>query len=214
MQQTVFPLTKKTYNKVDFIVSEANKTAFEMTEQWQNLWGVEPYPRSLIVQGPKSSGKTFLAHIWQNNAHADFILKDQSIAASKLDEFNAFIIEDADLWQKEEALLHNFNIINEQSKHLLITCTEPISANLPDLNSRIRSLNKISIGQPDDHLIKILIFKFFSDNSIKIADNVINYLIQRIPRRFDLMLDYLERVNQYSLETQHKITIPLIKKSL
>lgn len=213
MKQTIFELNKNNYEKSDFIISDANKIAHQVIENWPNdVWGVNPYEKTLILKGPPSSGKSFLAYNWSLAAKAKFINISQKLTSEELEEYDNFIIEDIDYIQDEENILHNFNILNESRKYLLMTCISMPEVKLPDLCSRIKATNSISISYPDDHLIKILIFKFFSDHFVRISPSVTNYLLQYLPRRFDLLNTVLSRINNYSLENKQKITIPLIKK--
>ncbi|MCP5369954.1 MAG: hypothetical protein H6909_04640 [Rickettsiaceae bacterium] len=213
MKQTIFELNKNNYEKSDFIVSEANKIAYQIIENWPNdVWGVEPYDRTLILRGPPSSGKSFLVYIWSLMSGAKFIDITQKITNDELEQCENFILEDIDFIQDEKNILYNFNILNECKKYLLITCVNIPEIQLSDLSSRLKSTNSISITYPDDHLIKILIFKFFSDHFVKIPTPVVNYLLQYLPRRFDLLNQILSHINNYSLENKQKITIPLIKK--
>lgn len=213
MKQTIFELNKNNYEKSDFIISDTNKIAHQIIENWPNdVWGVQPYEKTLILRGPPSSGKSFLAYNWSLAAKAKFVNISQKLTSEELEEHENFIIEDIDHIQDEEAVLHNFNILNERRKYLLMTCINMPEIKLPDLCSRIKATNSISISYPDDNLIKILIFKFFSDHFVRISPSVTNYLLQYLPRRFDLLNKILSRINNYSLENKQKITIPLIKK--
>jgi chromosomal replication initiation ATPase DnaA len=213
MKQTIFELNKNNYEKSDFIVSEANKIAHQIIVNWPNdVWGVHPYERTLILRGPPSSGKSFLAYNWSLPAAAKFININEKLTGEELEAYENFIIEDIDYIQDEKTILHNFNILNERRKYLLMTCVNMPDIKLPDLCSRLKATNSIAISYPDDHLIKILIFKFFSDHFVRIPTPVINYLLQYLPRRFDLLNKILSRINNYSLENKQKITIPLIKK--
>ena len=67
--------------------------------------------------------------------------------------------------------------------------------NLADLASRINSVNKIDILMIDDELMRILIFKQFSNLSILINDDVINYLIKILPREFSKILSIISKIN-------------------
>ena len=86
-------------------------------------------------------------------------------------------------WQEQD-VLHYFNILHENNKYLLITLTEMPKLKLADLSSRINSVNKVDISMIDDELMRILIFKQFSNFSIVISEEVINYLVKILPVRF------------------------------
>jgi DnaA family protein len=86
--------------------------------------------------------------------------------------------------------------------------------NLADLSSRINSVNKVDISMIDDELMRILIFKQFSNFSIVISEEVINYLVKILPREVPKILSIISEINQNSLISKRKITIPFIKQIL
>lgn len=215
MNQSVFKLSNKQYNRSDFIKSKSNNTACEVIENWPNeCWGVNPYIKSLILRGPLSSGKTFLAKNWAKVSGSKAVDINKAHDQEMINSYSGFIIEDIDHITNENHLLHYFNSINECGKYLLLTCSNIPKFVLPDLNSRIQSINIIDICYPDDDLLRILIFKFFSGCAVRVDNNVISYLLQHLPRRFDFIQKTLDKINKASLENQHKITIPFIKKIL
>ena len=124
------------------------------------------------------------------------------------------MIDGLDSSWSEEDVLHYFNIIHENNKYLLITLTTMPEIKLADLASRMNSVNKVDILMLDDDLMKILIFKKFSNFSIVVNDEVINYLVKILPREFPKILSSIETLNQTSLEQKRKITVPFVKENL
>jgi DnaA family protein len=59
-----------------------------------------------------------------------------------------------------------------------------------------------------------LIFKQFSNFSIVISEEVINYLVKILPREVPKILSIISEINQNSLISKRKITIPFIKQIL
>ena len=215
MQQIAFSLNSSdAYDLNEYIISSSNKEAYDTLQNWPKNWGIRPYEKTLILQGTKSSGKTFLSKKWAEKSGALFIKKTHELTENILEHYNAFIIEDFDSSWSEEKLLHHFNMIHENGKYLLITTTNLPETKLPDLDSRIKSCNKINIGMPDDELIKMLIFKLFSNYSIIISNEVIAYLLKNLPREFPEIIKSVEELNNFALEHKRKITIPLVKEVL
>ncbi len=213
-QQFILPLqTNVSYFIEDFIVSSSNSLAYNSVKQWSLRWGHQPYLNSLIIYGPKSSGKTYLARIWQQFSSAYILTPEDNLELALLELNSAFIIEDIGTWQ-EEKLLHCFNLLNENKKYLLMTAESRQNFALKDLFSRINSIYSIQIEQPDDELVKILLFKFFSSKDIKIPSKVVEFLALRIPRQIDLILESVDTINQFALVHKRSITIPLIKEAL
>lgn len=215
MQQIAFSFAgSDAYDSHEFIESSSNSLACYSIDNWQNYWGVEPYPRALIIQGPRSSGKTFLAKKWANNAGALVIKKMYEITENILDHHCSFIIEDFDSSWNEEKFLHIFNLLSENQKYLLITCRFIPEIKLPDLASRIKSVNLISIQSPDDEMMQMLIFKLFSNYSVVISNEVVSFLIKTLPREFPAILNSVKIINNFALEHKRKITVPVVKQAL
>ena len=89
-----------------------------------------------------------------------------------------------------------------------------INFKLLDLKSRLLSMPQIDIGLPDDELLTNLLVKHFSDKGVLVDLEVISYLIKRIDRSFESIIDMTSKINTSSLENSKKITIPFIKKAL
>ena len=70
------------------------------------------------------------------------------------------------------------------------------------------------VGLPDDELLKNLFIKQFSDYGVIVELEVINYLIKRVDRSFESIINVVNSINALSLEKSKKITIPFIKKVL
>jgi chromosomal replication initiation ATPase DnaA len=213
MQQITLKLNNKEIsdNFNDFIESSSNRLAYKYINDWESNFGILPYLKVLIIKGSKSSGKSFLAKLWAKKTAGLFLKKNHELTSSILENHQAFIIDGFDSSWHEKDVLHYFNILHEHSKYLLITLNEMPKINLADLASRINSVNKIDILMIDDELMRILIFKQFSNLSILINDDVINYLIKILPREFSKILSIISNINKNSLENKKKITIPFIK---
>lgn len=215
MQQIAFPIAgRDAYDPNEYIVSSSNEIAYKTLSNWPKNWGVRPYEKTLILQGPKSSGKTFLAKQWADKAGALFIKKTHELTEALLEQHQAFVVDDFDANWSEEKLLHHFNIIHESGKYLLIVTNQIPEIKLPDLASRINSAHKVIIEQIDDELMQMLIFKLFSNYSIVITSEVLQFLVKVLPREFPKLVRAVEGINSLALEQKRKITIPFIKQVL
>ena len=214
MQQLTIPFSATTsYHLDEFIVSSSNHYAYTIIQQWPNNWGVLPYPFCILLYGPKSSGKTHITKIWQQTANAFTLSRDDALSPLLLELYDAFIIEDIELNWLSQDILHYINFFNENKKYLLITTSNSLNNfTLHDLTSRINSILKLTIAQPDDQLMQILIFKYFSNYSINLSEQVLNFLLAHLPREFDQMIYLLTKVNSFALEHRRNITVPLIKE--
>ena len=136
------------------------------------------------------------------------------ITENILSEHQAFIMEDFDSSWNEEKFLHIFNLLSENQKYLLVTSQVLPEIKLPDLSSRIKSVNLINIQQPDDNMMQMLIFKLFSNYSVVISSEVVNFLIKVLPREFPAIVESVRIINDFALENKRKITIPIVKQAL
>ena len=203
---------KEEYREQDFILSESNKEAFNILKNWHLGWGIAPYPSIISLIGPQGSGKTHLAHLWKRYSGASFLSESSDYAI-----LSNLIIEDIDSTKiVEKDFFHIFNYCHENKRALLVTSTisvGKIGFKLPDLDSRMKSIMEVKIAQPDDYLIKMILFKHFSQRSIKVEENIINYLAKILPRNFNSIANQIDFLDQASLAYQKDITIPFIKKN-
>ncbi|XVN43170.1 MAG: hypothetical protein RCG15_02505 [Candidatus Rickettsia vulgarisii] len=215
-QQYILPLfDNDLYHPDNFITSITNEHAYEKIKNWTYNWGINPYEFAILIYGPSSSGKTYLSKIWKNLSNAFVITNDLDILSEELiKQHDAFIMENIEFFD-EKKILHSFNLINEHKKYLLMT-TKNFTNNftIQDLASRINSVMKLEICQPDDELMRKLIFKHFSDHSIRVNEQIINYLLINLPREFDKILKLLKKITDFALVHKHAVTISLIKNAL
>lgn len=197
-----FPL-RFSYLPEDYIATEANKAAHQII-MLGKPWGVDPYPHHILLIGPKSSGKTHLAHLWNQKHEGGFIEPGGRCGA---------IIDNIEEWQERD-LLHVFNQCHEERKPLLMTARNRPRFNLPDLASRINSLRSVHLTMPDEEMVMVLLMRHFSTRSLKVSGEAIEYLASRIKRDFDFIRKFVEQLDAYSLDIGRNITIPLISKLL
>lgn len=197
-----FPL-HLSYLPEDYIVTEANKEAHQII-MLEQPWGVDPYPHHILLIGSKSSGKTHLAHLWNQKYAGGFIEPKGRCGA---------IIDNIEEWQERD-LLHIFNQYHEERMPLLMTASNRPHFNLPDLASRINSLRSVHLTMPDEEMVMVLLMRHFSTRSLKVSGETIEYLASRIKRDFDFIRKFVEQLDAYSLDIGRNITIPLISKLL
>lgn len=215
-QQYILPLFDNALYPLDnFINSPSNQVAYEAINNWPVIWGIKPYELVLLIYGPASSGKTYLTKIWQRLTNAFVITQDLDVLSNELmKRYNAFIIEDIERLD-ERKILHSFNLLNESNKYLLMTTSSSNNNfSLMDLSSRINSILKLKINPADDEFIRKLIFKYFSDHSIMVNEQVIKYLLIHLPRQCAEIIKLLAKITRHALVHKHAITISLVKTVL
>jgi len=206
VQLNLFNNNQADYSRQNFIILDENKHVYHSVID-DLSW------KCLILFGPKSSGKTHLAHIWQSMNDAIFINVNNFI--SEIRYSNAFILEDIQNVQDEAMLLHCYNYMKENNKRLLITSsTSPNKLNfkLKDLSSRILSTISIKIPSASEELLRIMLMKRFSDKQLKIDLKVIDYILARVERSFYSISEIIEKIDDESMGSN--VTLPFISALL
>ena len=205
---------KTNFNEHDFYLSKSKSKAFNLIYRWPN-WD----KRILNISGEKFSGKSHLANIFRLKSKA-FLIKgneiDNSIFKSiKLHE--SIIIDDFEECNEEEILYSILNLIDQDSKYLLINSLKPINEikyRLPDLTSRSKNCLYAVIENPDDELLFAIILKNFSDRQIKIEKKIINFIISRIDRSYRKIDEFIYKIDELSLKKKKPINLKTIKEIL
>ena len=197
----------------DFFVSEANAQAFAMLstpERWPE--------RKLALIGPKGSGKSHLARVFQAQSDALLLQSDQIKVDFKTDT-STVIIEDMEALSSsaEEAVFHLHNNLRAAGGLLLLTSDQPPSRwpiALPDLASRMQATSVVQIDNPDDALLSALIMKLFADRQINPQPALVQYLATRIERSFAAAADIVTRLDSAALSQGRKINKALAAELL
>jgi hypothetical protein len=193
VNQIALPLAWPVADKEeDFLVSEANRAAFEHLTRW-SLWPV----MASLVTGPRKSGRSLLGRI--------FVRKT-----------GGRLFDDAED-HDEEALFHAWNEAQEKRKPLLIVAGRPPpqwKIALPDLRSRLAATPQVEIGLPDDPLIGQLIVKLLGDRGIAAPQEVADYLVPRIERSYISVMRVVDILDRVMLSHHRRMTVPLAKRAL
>ena len=198
----------------DFFVSKCNYFPFSFIESWPK-WE----KNILNIHGEKYSGKSHMSEIFKKKYKA-LVIKNEEIDDDLLNKMRFhenIIIDNLDDIVNEEMFYSIFNFVEQFNKYLIINSTKPINLNnykLPDLKSRLKNCIIAKIDKPDDDMIFALILKHFSDRQIKIEKKIIEYITKRIERSYGKILDFIYKVDQFSLVNKKPIDYKTIKKIL
>ncbi len=171
------------YGGEDFLVGPSNEQAHALVESWPD-W----HDPIILIEGPRGSGKTHLAAIWAERAHA-WTVDAAQITMERVPYLvsnRALVIEDADRGPRAEAaLFHLLNLARERGASVLITASAPPSGwgiSTPDLLSRLRLAPGARIAPPDEALLKAVLVKLFVDRQLLVDTRVVDALALRIDR--------------------------------
>ena len=198
----------------DYFVSKSNHFAFGLIESWPK-WE----KNILNIYGEKFSGKSHLSEIFKKKNKAIIIKKEEinEDFFNKIRFYENIILDNLDYLSNEKILYSIFNFVEQFNKYLIINSVRPINLvnfSLPDLRSRVKNCIFAKIDKPDDDMIFALVLKHFSDRQIKIEKKIIEYIAKRIERSYGKILEFIYKVDQFSLINKKPIDYKSIKKIL
>ncbi len=191
----------------DFLIGPSNETAYGLVEAWPN------WPDAwLRLIGPEGAGKTHLAAIWAQIAHA-WTVQASAIRQADVPHLvssGALVVEDCDSGPRDEpALFHLMNAMKAKGGSLLLTArTAPDfwGLGVPDLLSRLRLAPHATIGPPDDALLRAVLVKLFIDRQLVVDTSIIEALMLRMERSFAAASALVEALDKLSLERGRRVT--------
>jgi chromosomal replication initiation ATPase DnaA len=201
---------KPVYSDEEYVISTSNRNAHSLIIANHEIVGIPPYNRTLILRGPKASGKTHLANMWVNQIpkNRDFISSCNDIYDNS---YTGCVIDDAHTLSENE-LFHIINYMNEEGRELLMVIEEGYEFKLKDLRSRISAIRGVSIEMPDESMVRALLVKHFSTLSLMVSSEVIDFLEKRTPRSFFAILSLVLIINKISLQEGREITVPFVRE--
>lgn len=181
----------------DFFVSDANRVAATMI-QTPDLWP----DGKLVLTGPEGCGKSHLARVFQVNS--DAMILPAADLPEALRPNGALVIEDMSALpaNREESMFHLHNHMASANLPLLMTDRAPPARwniALPDLASRMQATTPVTIDQPDDMLLQVLIMKLFADRQVIPPASVVQFLSTRIERSYVAVQDIVARLDHAAL---------------
>ena len=218
-KQFALPLKFRTIkNRESFLVSKCNQEAIKLIEN-SSFWKIRNKINSIpgaIIYGPKGSGKTHLSKIFEKDVNANYLTSLTSNCLETVIEGKNFILDDFTPGKRfpSELVMHFINQVTyNECSVLFLSRLSPFEMNwnLEDLNSRIRSLVSSEIKLPDDVLLYSFIVKYSNDKNLIISDKKLIYILERLGRSFQNVIEVIDRLDVYSLEEKKKVTYRNIK---
>jgi chromosomal replication initiation ATPase DnaA len=217
LRQLTLPLVwGRSQRPSDFIVNESNRYAFEWLTRWPSGVG----GNFVCLVGEVGAGKTYLSNIWATRMNASVIRSAADVFDAWYDisspslEQRYFVLEDIDKINNELLLFYIYNTILEKESYLLMTTrTHPMrwDISLPDLKSRIATMNFVSIKKPSDETIIEIMSDLLLRRGLRIPLDCSEYLVKRIERSYEAITHWVERIDS-ALGNKRKITMPRIRE--
>lgn len=176
----------------DFLVSAANKAAFDHFKRW-SLWPV----MATVLTGPRKSGRSLLGRIFVRKTGGRLFDNAES--------------------HDEEALFHAWNDAQEKRRPLLLIADAPPPAwavSLPDLRSRLTATPSVKLEQPDDELLGHLVAKLLADRGVITPPDLPEYLVPRIERSYVAVQRVVDVLDRNMLLHRRPMTVPMARRAL
>ena len=222
----------------NFVISEGSRFAVDAIRQ---VCSGTPVPyHSLYIYGGKNLGKTHLEisagnHIASHSPDKkvlyvtcdEFIRKiEMNDSAShetltKMLEVDYFLLDDVEQISghrmAQEKLYLIYNTLTEKGKKIVFTGNLPpssLAATENYLTSRLQWGMTAELKPIDDATTAKIINKLGRDVELSIPENIIEYMLLRIPRDFLSIKQSVAKINRESFVKKSKVTLSLAKKAL
>ena len=175
-----------------FILSDANRPAFDHFRQW-SLWPV----KSTILTGPRRSGRTLLAR-------------------SFVERVGGRLFDDAEQ-RDEEELFHAWNQAQDSGRPLVMVADRAPPAwqpGLPDLKTRLAVTPTVAIALPDDALFEALIQLHFADRGLHIPGDALRFMALRLHRDYWTAERAVETVDRFAIAERARLSLPTVRRAL
>jgi hypothetical protein len=175
-----------------FILSEANREAFEHFRQW-SLWPV----KATILTGPRRSGRSLLAR-------------------SFVERVGGRLFDEADQ-RDEDELFHAWNYAQDSGRPLVMVADEVPPAwapRLPDLKTRLAVTPVARIQLPDDSLFPALIQRFFADRGLHVPADALKFMSERLHRDYWTAERAVEVIDRFAMAERARLSLPTIRRAL
>jgi chromosomal replication initiation ATPase DnaA len=177
----------------DFLEAPSNAEALA----W--LGNTEGWPgRRLALAGEGGVGKTHLLHVWANRAGAR-LLDGPTLAFDP--PRTPLAIDDADD-APAEPLLHVLNAAQEAGQPVLLAAPDAPArwhVALPDLSSRLKAILAVTIGPPEETLLRSLLMRLLAERQLAVPAPVQDWMLTRLPRTPAALREAAARFDRASL---------------
>ncbi|NVN98682.1 MAG: DnaA regulatory inactivator Hda [Geobacteraceae bacterium] len=214
------------YSFKSFVACSGNQTALKFVQRV--ISGEESL---LYLHGDSGSGKTHLLHAAAKELATRGsvpVIPVELVTHDNLEEIttsaatsqgllldNLHLLADSPLLRT--AFWQLFNDFYESGRKIIATATLP-PKELDSLDDHLKSrfmwglVAKLDIS--DDTSRRMIMKKLADDRQLIIPDDVIDYLLIRLPRDIPSLANAVERLKQESFATQRKISLKLTKATL
>ena len=175
-----------------FILSEANRQAFEHFRSW-SLWPV----KATMLTGPRRSGRSLLARAFVERVHGRLYDRAER--------------------HNEAELFHAWNAAQDDGRPIVMI-VDNVPPNwevaLPDLRTRLAITPVARIQQPDDLLFRSIVRLLFADRGLHIPEEALKFIGERVERSYFMAERVVEAIDRFAIAERARLTLPTIRRAL
>ncbi|MGE5622356.1 MAG: DnaA regulatory inactivator Hda [Bacillota bacterium] len=219
MRQLLLDLGAEKPQTLDAFVTGQNAELLGLLRQFAQHGSAMPRERFVYLWGESGAGKTHLLRALAGTADARYIPADAADDAFSHDaRTTLYLVDDCDRLPPQSQI-SAFNLFNQVRENggLLVTAGSLPPARLTlreDLRTRLGwGLIYQLHGLTDDEKIAALT-RSAQARGLSLSPGVLPYLITHFRRDMQSLSAMLDALDQYSLETQRPITLPLLRSLL
>lgn len=175
-----------------FIVSQANREAYEHFRKW-SIWPV----KATVLTGPRRSGRSLLARTF-------------------VERVGGRLFDNAEQ-RDEEELFHAWNQAQDSGRPVVLVADNAPpewQPELPDLRTRLAITPVAKIGLPDDRLFSALIQLLFADRGLHIPSEALKFMTERLYREYWSAERAVEAVDRFAIAERARVSLPTIRRAL
>ncbi len=202
-----------------------NEAAWKHLTLWLGNQSV-PSSRSPVptyLSGPTGSGKSHLLRAVQSglSSHGQLAgwLDASIVDPSAFDErWSAVLMDDVHRYSavQQQAAFNWF--VNAQTQHIVVMATGDVAAAhlklREDLRSRLAWGHAFTLQTMSDDERRSVLRQQADARGIFLSDEVMNFMLSRFSRDLGHLIQLLNQLDGYALQTQRTVTIPLLKAML
>jgi len=186
----------------------------ELMAQLQAMLDGRAAERMVYLWGEAGSGKTYLLQAWSRACRQ----RGLTVDSSGQGEAQAVIADDADTWDeaRQLAVFAAYNRVREGGGMWLAAGRRPPAELplIPDLRTRLGWGLVFQVSSLNDAEKRAALAQHAAALGFRLEPQVADYLLNHTARDMQSLLQTLEALDRFGLETRRPITLPLLRQLL
>ena len=171
---------------------------------------------NIMITGAEKSGKSTFAKVFHETTKGILLDAEESLPSISHMGDQVTIIDNAERVD-EEWLFHLYNHQHRQRKPLILFTTLNPSewvCRTADFASRLKTFYVLMIHEPDDIMMRALLFKQLKGQGVEVGEGDLDYMVTHLDRSYSAVSDMCERIVHETLRLKKPLSRSLIRDLL